>query len=97
MIFQKDGERFKVGYKPRKEFETKHIPPFRAKHEAMQDEADMGQKVRRNKEAEDRLWRVAADEEVYKPKINVSVVSPWNMKSGEKDLFENRARDLEKH
>jgi len=40
---------------------------------------------------------VAADEQVYKPNINVSVVSPWNMKSGEKDLFENRARDLEKH
>ena len=43
------------------------------------------------------MWRVAADEEVYKPKMDVSVVSPWNMKSDEANLFDNRARDLAKH
>ncbi len=97
VVFSKDGEHFKVGYKARKEFETKFIPEFRAKHEANKDTDDGGQKLRRNKEAEDRLWREKAKEEVYKPKLSVSVVSPWNMKSDEADLFANRARDLEKH
>jgi hypothetical protein len=40
---------------------------------------------------------VKAKEEEFKPKMSVSVVSPWNMKSDEADLFEKRARDLEKH
>jgi len=40
---------------------------------------------------------VAAKEEVYKPKLSVSVVSPWNMKSDEADLFAKRQRDIEKH
>lgn len=29
VIFQKNGEQFKTGYKARKEFETKHIPDTR--------------------------------------------------------------------
>lgn len=47
VTFVKDNERYKVGYKPRKEFETKHIPPYRAMHENNKDEADKGQKLRR--------------------------------------------------
>lgn len=96
----KNGERYKAGYKPRQEIQSRHVEPdggFRRKHEAIQDQKLEGQKLKRNQDAEDRLWRVKADEEVYKPKINVSVVSPWNMKSDEKGLFEKRARDLERH
>ena len=70
---------------------------FRALHQANKNQEDKGFKLKRNSEAEDRLWRQASDELVHKPKLNVAVVSPWNMKSEEKDIFEKRNRDLERH
>ncbi len=63
----KNGQKFKVGYKERKQFASKFIDKqgFRAQHEANLQEAPLGQNLRRNRESEDRLWRQKQEEADY--------------------------------
>ena len=50
----------------------------------------------RNYEFEDKIFRKENKEVSYKPSINVSLVSPWNMKSDDYRGFNTRPRNYSK-